>query len=428
MATEHHLCLVTLDSTGTLSLMENITHSLIGLIAGESLARTTPPAQPGLPPETRRRLFVTLTVIGGNLPDVDLAWSSGDKLRYLLQHRGYTHTLLGCVVLALLLYGLAELWTRMRSITLTPRDRRELVGVALFGTGLHLAMDTLNSYGVHPFWPFRNEWMYGDSVFIVEPLYWAAAAPLIFVVRSWVARIILGLMLLAGVAASLLPLVPPLPRVAFLVLTLALLAVGSRVTARTAALVSASVTVLITATFIGAGYAAARRMEAIAGTELRSARVIDHVLTPLPMNPLCWDVLLLVIDGDRYSVRHAMLADAPRLLPARSCPIMSGDRPATAPMEPIRPSGSTEVRWLGQFEMSRVQLAAIVANHCEAAALMQFARAPFATELGRQWVMGDLRFDRDRLATIQLGPPAHGVCRGTVPWVPPRMDLLRGTK
>ena len=34
------------------------------------------------------------------------------------------------------------------------------------GTLLHLGMDFLNSYGVHPFWPIQNRWVYGDSVFI----------------------------------------------------------------------------------------------------------------------------------------------------------------------------------------------------------------------------------------------------------------------
>jgi len=411
--------------------MENITHSLIGLIAGESIARTTRSPQQGLPPETRRGLFVTLTVIGGNLPDLDLAWSSGDKLRYLLHHRGYTHTVLGCLVLALVLYGLTELWARMKHVTLTRQDRREILAVALFGTVLHLAMDSLNSYGVHPFWPVRNRWMYGDSVFIVEPLYWAAAAPLVFVVRSWPARIILGLVVLAGVVVSLTPLVPLLPRVGFLVLTIVLLAVGARISARAAALVSASVTVVITATFVSAGHAAARRVESIAATQLGSAQLIDHVLTPLPMNPFCWDVLLLVIEGDRYSVRHAMLTEAPALLPAGSCPILPGNRPATAPMVPIRPSVSPDIRWLGQIDMSRAQLTAIVATHCDATALMQFVRAPFVTESGRRWILGDLRFDGDRgggIATLQLGPPGHGLCRSSVPWMPPRMDLLGGTK
>jgi hypothetical protein len=81
--------------------------------------------------------------------------------------------------------------------------------------------------------------------------------------------------------------------------------------------------------------------------------------------------------------------------------------------------------------MSRTGLAEIVATHCDAAALMQFARAPFATELDRRSFIGDLRFDRDRgsgIATIELGAPAHGVCQSSVPWIPPRSDLLRATK
>lgn len=45
-------------------------------------------------------------------------------------------------------------------------------------------MDSLNSYGVHPYWPVRNRWFCGDAVYIVEPLYWAATASLLGVVRA----------------------------------------------------------------------------------------------------------------------------------------------------------------------------------------------------------------------------------------------------
>jgi len=41
--------------------MDNLTHTLIGLIAGESVARTTSRAfNPGLAPEMRRGLFVAI--------------------------------------------------------------------------------------------------------------------------------------------------------------------------------------------------------------------------------------------------------------------------------------------------------------------------------------------------------------------------------
>ena len=43
---------------------------------------------------------------------------------------------------------------------------------------LHIGMDFMNNYGVHPFWPVDSRWWYGDSVFIIEPLLWAACAPL----------------------------------------------------------------------------------------------------------------------------------------------------------------------------------------------------------------------------------------------------------
>src|SRR3954447_5228673 len=111
--------------------MENLTHSLIGIVAGDTVARSTSAATGGLTADTRRAFLVTIGVIGGNLPDCDLIWSYGgvtrDKLMYLLQHRGYTHTILGCIVLALLLYAGTELVARLRRLTLSRADRVALL-------------------------------------------------------------------------------------------------------------------------------------------------------------------------------------------------------------------------------------------------------------------------------------------------------------
>ncbi len=67
----------------------------------------------------------------------------------------------------------------------------------LFTPLLHIAMDFTNNYGVHPFWPVDNRWFYGDSVFIIEPLFWAACAPLAFIFKTHVARFAV-LLLLVG--------------------------------------------------------------------------------------------------------------------------------------------------------------------------------------------------------------------------------------
>ena len=79
--------------------------------------------------------------------------------------------------LAAALYFLAWLWMRPTRSG-SPAGASQAAGrSALLGTLLHLSMDALNSYGVHLFWPFENRWFYGDSVFIVEPLYWPLQRP-----------------------------------------------------------------------------------------------------------------------------------------------------------------------------------------------------------------------------------------------------------
>ena len=309
---------------------------------------------------------------------------------------------------------------------MTRHDRASLAGMSVFATLLHLAMDFLNSYGVHPFWPLQNRWFYGDSVFIIEPLYWVAMAPLLFVVRSRAARIFLGLVLAAGLAVCLFSQrVLPAWSAGYVVLVIALLLVGARTSARTAALMSAVAGLLVTVVFVLAGGVAGHRVDAIAAAEFPGDRVVDRVLSPAPMNPLCWDVLVLQTHGDRYSVRYGALSNLPTVLPAEGCPKMSGERPTTAA---VKAAGSAEMRWLGEFSMSRELLAQLVASHCDVAALMQFARAPFAADLGAGWLAGDLRFDSSRqgagFASIELGPPTRGACRREVPWTPPREDIL----
>jgi membrane-bound metal-dependent hydrolase YbcI (DUF457 family) len=187
--------------------LDNLTHTLIGLAAGEAMARCTRARQGGLADPARRTTLLALGVIGGNLPDADLLWSmqvfTGDSVDYLVDHRGHTHTLVACVALAglMLLATLAIL--RWRGQRFRAPDAGLLGAMALLAVMLHLGMDALNEYGVHPFWPWDNRWYYGDSVFIVEPLFWLATAPLYFSLRTRVARILLALVITVGCIAVL---------------------------------------------------------------------------------------------------------------------------------------------------------------------------------------------------------------------------------
>ncbi|HET8875499.1 MAG TPA: metal-dependent hydrolase, partial [Casimicrobiaceae bacterium] len=170
--------------------MDNVTHTLIGALLGESAARLAPPAGNGRQAKLRRGLFLAVAIVGSNFPDADLLSTLGadGKLAYLLEHRGHTHTVAGALLISLAMLGGCALWQRWRGLVLPARDRRWLVALALLAPLFHIAMDALNTYGVHPWWPFDNRWYYGDAVFIVEPLFWAAAAPLAFLLRSCTAR------------------------------------------------------------------------------------------------------------------------------------------------------------------------------------------------------------------------------------------------
>lgn len=159
--------------------MDNITHTLIGTLVGEVVARAAPSNRSNLPAPLRRNLCVTLAAIGSNLPDSDLLYSFfGGKVNYLLHHRGHTHTIVIALLLGAAVMGITRWWLRRRGLQPSRQDLLLLMGILLFTPLLHIGMDFTNNYGVHPLWPFNNQWFYGDSVFIIEPLFWAACAPL----------------------------------------------------------------------------------------------------------------------------------------------------------------------------------------------------------------------------------------------------------
>src|SRR5690349_16282166 len=159
-------------------VMDNVTHSLAGLLLAESAVRLR--GRASLRTTHLGAVAATASVVAANLPDADLFYTGGggDRLAYMLHHRGYTHTVIGVVIGAALMWGAAMLVLRWRSRQWSPRsDTRWLFALLLVSTVSHLVLDWTNSYGVHPFWPLDDRWYYGDAVFIVEPWLWVASVP-----------------------------------------------------------------------------------------------------------------------------------------------------------------------------------------------------------------------------------------------------------
>jgi inner membrane protein len=333
---------------------------------------------------------------------------------------------LGCLLLALMLLAATWAWLRWRGSTVSRGDLRLFGAMAVLAVGLHLGMDALNSYGVHPFWPLDNQWYFGDSVFILEPLYWLAVAPLYFAFRSRLARLHVGavLVIASGVLwfahSSWLPAwAAPLPAVM-------LVLVGWRGGPVTRALASVALVATVTLAFVGSGMLAQQQVQAIAAREFPQARTLDVVLSPAPANPFCWDLLLVQRMQGELLIRQGQLSLLQSLDP-RTCPATQLGSARTAPLRQMLASSDQRVRWLGEFAMPRATLAGLIARDCRAREMMQFLRAPFVVKRSDGWIMGDLRFDREAEAGFaeQLLPPQGGsACSHHVPWIAPRADLL----
>ncbi|HEU4537304.1 MAG TPA: metal-dependent hydrolase, partial [Polyangiaceae bacterium] len=308
-------------------------------------------------------------------------------------------------------------------------DVRLLWALALFGPVAHVAMDAWNVYGVHPFWPLYDGWFYGDAIFIVEPLLWAAfVPPLLFAARARWWRASLALILGAALALPwALPALVPLPaRLGVPALAALALAFSWRAGpgARAAAGLVASAGVVLGFVALGRVVRAdlARRLAA----EPAPAALLDVALSPLPADPFCWTAVTVqtTAAGELVS-RRATLAPFPSLLDAGRCP-PAAER-TTAPLAPSPLAADAGVRWDGEFRAPLAALRSLARERCDAAAMLRFLRAPFWTLGPNEAVLGDLRFDRsERLdfAETSLGPSGAPCPAFVPPWRPPRRDLL----
>lgn len=412
--------------------MDNVTHTLISVLVGEAVHRSIPPSAV-LSDRARRTVAITVMAVGGNLPDADVIYTSwaGSTLDYLLHHRGHTHTVLGALGLSLVLFLAVRLWWRYRGVTPGRADLGFLAGLAVLAPLLHIGLDFTNSYGVHPFWPVDNRWYYGDSVFIVEPLLWACAAALLFVLPSRTLRVLIAVVLAAGLGLSWFSgFVPPSFAALLTALTVGLVAVSRFASARAALASSVAAWLALTAAFVVTARSAESRFGDLLADRFPQARTLDVVLTPMPANPVCREVLAVQRTSDRYVVRRAFHSLAPGWIAADRCADLyptSGE--GTAPLTPVAQPSTDEVSWTGELSVPVDLLATLATEYCAVDALLQFARAPVATPVGDGWIVGDLRYDREPglgLAEVGVGPSEDGCPRLRAPWTPPREDLLGG--
>ena len=392
--------------------MDNITHSLVGVALADLASGRTPRSQ--------RPLLVGAAIIAANLPDIDLAYTvvTPPPLGYLLHHRGHTHTVAGLAGLALTLVLAYGCFPSVRKMPLSRQLRFWLLlAIALAS---HLALDALNTYGVHPFYPIDNNWYYGDTIFILEPFLWLTLGIAVAAnARRRMARLVAGLPLVVLLFTIASTGAVPLESVAALVIVggaFAWLAV--RVSARTRAAVAFTVCGLMVAG-LACTSRAARRATLEALRPAVTGRVVDVVLTPNPSSPLCWSVI--AIEERNVHAEYVLWRGTLSLLPQWRSPTTCalhgffGGRDG-------RDLGDRRFVVSGEIHQPLGRLRALARDDCWVRAWLRFGRAPV---IDGEWIY-DLRFRErqgDNFSHMRLrareGCPAH------VPeWSMPRADLL----
>jgi inner membrane protein len=410
--------------------MDNVTHSLAGLLLAESAFRLRV-GRGGAPPSARFRAVAAISsIIAANLPDADLLYtgSGGNRLYYMLYHRGYTHTVVIAILGALLLWCAAALAVRWTTRT-TPskQDQRWLLGLLLVSTLSHLALDWTNSYGVHPFWPVDNRWQYGDAVFIVEPWLWVVSVPaLVAASARWATRVLLSLVLAAGlVLAWRVDLVSTGAALGLTIgaLLSVLLAMALRPDRRVAVALGGWIVVTLVMA-AGAGASRATTLRAAHDAD-PAAEMLDVIVSPLPANPLCAAVITVERLGAAYRIATAHVSAAPTIVEAISC--ATRDAPGSI-IAPSTRAPTRAVHWDGEWSAPTWQLVALARESCPARAALRFIRAPiWRSAADSTVILSDARYggaSGSSFTDIRV-PRRSPVCPLTLPpWTPPRADLL----
>jgi inner membrane protein len=109
------------------------------------------------------RAWTTLAAVGfALLPDIDYFLIFTDRLAFIREHRGFTHSLAALPLLALLGAGLGRALGG-------PRWFRPLLLLGLAVLASHLLLDLFTSYGTQILLPFSRKRFALDWLFIIDP-------------------------------------------------------------------------------------------------------------------------------------------------------------------------------------------------------------------------------------------------------------------
>ncbi len=394
--------------------MDNLTHSLAGFCATEIYFQNKSIST------SRRRFFHGLSLVANNFPDIDITLSKliQPPLGYLLHHRGHTHTLLGAFFLSLGVSFIFGIWGRRKFSDWQKKDLRNVFTISFLGFAIHIALDSLNSYGIHPFWPWNNRWFYGDALFIIEPILWALLLPLILradLSRLWKALTV-GLIAVSIVWFCLDPRLAMQSRsILMIIFTIHLIVrkTSSELVFRTAL---GGTLIFIAIHLFISRYLKSELTQQIPADE----QLEEVVISPFPANPFCWRAILISHNSNELIHRKGTVK-----LGGFPCPEAAFT--STATFLPSQIPSTSAVTWQGENKQLKSTFKDFYQRQCEFRAFLRFSRSPFIEPNENKWILGDHRFDRDNdLGFTEWETTVTRTnCQGWIPpWTPPRQHWL----
>jgi len=136
--------------------MDSITHIALGACMGDAFC--------GKKLGKKAMLWGALAQ---SIPDIDFIASFWmNTADNLLAHRGFTHSLLFCLLCALLLAWLADKWHRPHNISFS--KWLLFFGGVIF---IHVFVDAFNNYGVGWFEPFSKKRISFNTIYVADPFF-----------------------------------------------------------------------------------------------------------------------------------------------------------------------------------------------------------------------------------------------------------------
>jgi inner membrane protein len=248
--------------------------------------------------------------------------------------------------------------------------------------------------------PFWNPWLYGDFIFIVEPLIWICTLPLVFyTAQSKISRslaVFLGIILMLLVWSCKFN-----PWTVALGLTLfGIFFIFIQKTFRNSIPAILGITFILMSFKLGS-HLVKKEVEQVLHQTAPQSISQQLSTTPAPGNPFCWSIISLSTDSakDLYLVQKGNYSFLPNLFPPQTCALrMSPSQLAES--HPSTLLSTSHLVWTDEFRKSLQEFKQLEKDSCAFRSFLKFSRIPIWFQFQGSLAAIDLRYDqKDRQFT-----------------------------